>query len=101
MFNNGTVSKNSSYEGMCNKQFVNVRVAYSTYFSFGPEDNETNIMKEQDIDAKHGLYSQMSWDWEILKPFLMHHNILVKWVPCHAEYWGEEGALYKVLKSCL
>ena len=97
MFNNGTVSKNSSYEDICicNKQFVNARVAYPTYGAIRV-NNETNAMIEWEYNGVHGEYSQMSWDWEILKSFLMRHNILVTWIACHTENWGESGTLFKV-----
>ena len=95
MFNNGTVSKNSSYEDICTKQFVNARLAYPIYRAM-KVDNETKTMIEQDIYAVHGVFSSVPWDWEILKPFLMNHNILVTWIPCHAEFWGEAGSQYKV-----
>ena len=94
MFNNGTVSTNSSYEDICTKQFVNARVAYPTHsWAVFQVDNETNTMVEWDIDVEHGYFSMMTWPWEILKPFLKHHNILVTWVPCPPEGKSE---LYKV-----
>ena len=97
LYNNGTVSKNSSYEGICNKRFVNAKFAYPTYaWSQFQVDNETNTMREQDVIPIHGVWSQMAWDWEILKSFLENHNILVTWVPCQAEGWGEAGSLNKV-----
>ena len=95
LYNNGTVSKNSSYEDICNKQFVNARVAYPTYGAIRV-NNETNAMIEWEYNGVHGEYSQMSWDWEILKSFLKRHNILVTWIACHTEYWGESGTLFKV-----
>ena len=94
MFNNGTVSTNSSYEDICTKQFVNARVAYPTHsWAVFQVDNETNTMVEWDIDAEHGYFSMMTWPWEILKPFIMHHNILVTWVPCCPDGKSE---IYKV-----
>ena len=50
-------------------------------------------MVEQDVIPIHGVWSQMAWDWEILKSFLENHNILVTWVPCPPEGKSE---IYKV-----
>ena len=70
-------------------------MAYPTYGAIRV-NNETNTMIEWEYNGVHGEYSQMSWDWEILKSFLMRHNILVTWIACHTERWGESGTLFKV-----
>ena len=97
MFNNGTVSKNSSYDDICNKQFVNARVALLTWGGL-KVNIETNTMIEQDIYPAQGDWSQIPWDWEILKSFLINHNILVTWIQCDSGGFEESGALFKVLQ---
>ena len=95
MFNNGTVSKNTQFREICSKQIVNARVAYeASPWAMIEVANETNTMIEWLVYTVAGEYSQMPWDWEVLKPFLVHNNIEVTWIPCHTDgvYDEETGS---------
>ena len=100
MFQNGSVSKNTQYKEICNGK-IPITVAQSNHaWTKFRLDKDTNSMVE--IHGKgvlggdeaffEGEYSAQTYDWEILKPFFLHHNIVPTWIDA-------AGTRYKVVEK--
>ena len=102
MFQNGSVSKNTQYKEICNEK-IPITVAHSAHdWTKFRLDKDTNSMVEirsegvwgGDEAFFEGEYSAQTYDWEILKPFFLHHNVVPTWID--GKYMGSK---YKVVEK--
>ena len=96
MFQNGSVSKNTQYKEICNEK-IPITVAYSLHDTDKFRlDKETNLMVEIHSEGAQALFeeehSAQTLNWEILKPFFLHHNIVPTWIDA-------AGTRYKVVEK--
>ena len=78
-----------SYKEICSGEKKKVNLAY-----YGNMDRTLVVQNNSLVvplprypeDYIYGLWSQLSWDWEVLSKFFSIHNIQANWLDCHGTY---------------
>ena len=84
MYQDGTVGHNIRYQDICSDKYA-VSIAY--YYSNGVVNN--SMVEWESINHKSGhgdfvgIYSSISYDYEIMAPFLENYDIIVNWIDCN------------------
>ena len=87
LFNNGSSHSNIGYNDMCQKTPPHhIRIAYNNEEKFFKLDNNTQQMVQIPVYPTQ-VYSQISWDWEILENFFDKLNIKPTWTYSN-QVWG-------------
>ena len=106
LHHDGTVRGDIHYYDVC-KVADSVTIAYNNEPSGNFEvDPETHTMVEYTVMPVKGWYSDIPWDWEIIKLFLDHYSLSPTWIDCNYTWgWLDEetgswtGAVGKV-RNC-
>ena len=53
-------------------------------------DTETQTIVEHPVRPVNGWYSNIPWDWEIIKSFLDHYSLTPTWIDCDPGLLDEE-----------
>ena len=81
LHHDGTVRGDIHYYDVC-KVADSVTIAYNQYYYFDV-DPETLTMVEYPMVPANGWYSNIPYDWEIIKTFLDHFSLTPTWIDCH------------------
>ena len=106
LLHDATVRGDIHYYDVC-KVADPVTIAYNNDFSaMFVVDPETQTMVEYPVMPVKGWYSDIPWDWEIIKLFLDHYSLSPTWIDCNYTWgWLDEetgswtGAVGKV-RNC-
>ena len=106
LLHDATVRGDIHYYDVC-KVANSVTIAYNNEpFGNFEVDNETHTMVEYTVMPVKGWYSDIPWDWEIIKLFLDHYSLSPTWIDCNYTWgWLDEetgswtGAVGKV-RNC-
>ena len=84
MYQDGSVDKNMNYQDICNDKYV-VSIAYG--YSDEIVNNSMVVWTSHYHKSGHGdlvgVYPSIPYDYEIINPFLVQHNIIVNWIDCN------------------
>ena len=87
IFKNGTTKDNLQFNDLCNEEHE-VRIAYNNEEPYFVIDNITNTMVEYDLPPlMFQDYSEISYEYEILKTFFTKFNVKPTWINCNYT-WG-------------
>ena len=77
MYNNGSVSNKVRYQDICTDKFVaNIAHVWS-------KDVVNNSMVAYPPNIVKGKNPALASDFEIIFPFLLKYNIMLKWIDCN------------------
>ena len=93
---------NREYRDICQEQHHYATIAYNSEADVFELDNNGNMVKYQDPHIT-GVYSIVSFEYEILSSFFENYHITPTWINCHFTWgWFDEetghwtGAVGKV-----
>ena len=114
IFHDGTVNRNLKYKDVCpvaelesEPEYHNINIAYNDNQGTFHIYNDTMTMNEYPVSwalENSKDYNYIPYDWEILKLFFNHFNIIPSWINCNKTWgWIDEdtgkwtGAVGKVI----
>ena len=98
----GSVNRNLKYKDVCpvaelpsEPEYHHINIAYNNFYTWFRLDAESKAMIEYplpDTDPDSNLrlsknHPLISYNWEILKLFFNHNNIIPNWIYCNQK-WG-------------